>query len=137
MNSQERIRRIAETKNEIIADINHTVWEYAESGYHEFKSAAKLKEVLRSEGFEIEDRAAGIETAFVASYGSGGPVIGILAEYDSLPGLSQKAGEAVHCPIEGQDYGHGCGHSALGAGAVGAALMVKEYLKERLAEEQV
>ena len=131
MNSQERIRRIAETKNEIIADINHTVWEYAESGYHEFKSAAKLKEVLRSEGFEIEDRAAGIETAFVASYGSGGPVIGILAEYDSLPGLSQKAGEAVHCPIEGQDYGHGCGHSALGAGAVGAALMVKEYLKEQ------
>ena len=130
MASREKIREIAETKNAQIADINHSVWEYAEGGYCEYRSAAKLMEVLRAEGFEIEEKAGGIETAFVGTYGSGRPVIGILAEYDALPGLSQKAGEAKHCPIEGQAFGHGCGHSALGAGSVGAALIAKEYLKE-------
>ena len=130
MGSKEMICSIAETKNERIADINHAVWSYAEGGYQEHKSAAKLIEVLRSEGFAVEERAGGIETAFIGSYGSGSPVIGILAEYDALPNLSQEAGNAERCPIEGQRFGHGCGHSALGAGAVGAALIVKEYLKE-------
>ena len=99
MASREKIREIAETKNAQIADINHSVWEYAEGGYCEYRSAAKLMEVLRAEGFAIEEKAGGIETAFVGTYGSGRPVIGILAEYDALPGLSQKAGEAKHCPI--------------------------------------
>ena len=130
MGSKEKIYGIAETKNQRIADMNHSVWSYAEGGYQEYKSAAKLAEVLRSEGFEVEEKAGGIETAFIGTYGSGGPVIGILAEYDALPNLSQKAGNAERCPIEGQKFGHGCGHSALGAGSVGAALIVKEYLKE-------
>ena len=75
MGSKEMICSIAETKNERIADINHAVWSYAEGGYQEHKSAAKLIEVLRSEGFAVEERAGGIETAFIGSYGSGSPVI--------------------------------------------------------------
>ena len=127
---KQRIHEIAEEKRERIAEMNRAVWSYAEYGYQEVQSAAKLTEVLEAEGFQVERGIAGIPTAFVGTYGSGKPVIGILAEYDALPNLSQEAGEAERKPIEGKRYGHGCGHSALGAGAVGAALIVKEYLKE-------
>lgn len=130
MDSKARIHEIAEQKAGIIADMNHAVFDYAEYGYKEFKSAAKLTQVLEDEGFKVERGIAGIETAFVGTYGSGKPVIGILGEYDALPNLSQKAGVAEPCPIEGQKYGHGCGHSCLGAGAMGAAIIVKEFLKE-------
>lgn len=130
MDNRERIHNIAEEKRACIADMNQSVWAYAENGYREYKSAAKLTQVLEDEGFLVERGIAGIETAFVGTFGNGGPVIGILAEYDALPNLSQKAGEAQPCPIEGQGYGHGCGHSALGAGAVGAAVIVKDFLKE-------
>ena len=111
-------------KADVIAGINQAVWDFAEFGYHEEKSAEKIKEVLRVEGFEVESGLAGIATSFVGRFGSGKPVIGILAE------LSQEAGVARPCPISGKEYGHGCGHSALGAGAVGAAIAVKEYLKK-------
>lgn len=130
MERKDRIHAIVDRKRDTIGQMNQAVYSYAEYGYHEFKSSAKLEEVLEQEGFEVERGACGIETAFIGTYGSGRPVIGILAEYDALPNLSQKAGVAEHCPIEGQQYGHGCGHSALGAGGVGAALVVKEYLKE-------
>lgn len=129
MEEKQLIREIVEEKADIIAGINRAVWEYAEFGYHEEQSAEKIKSVLREEGFQLEEGLAGIPTAFAGSFGSGRPVIGILAEYDALPDLSQKAGCAVPCPVEGKKYGHGCGHSALGAGAVGAAVAVKEYLK--------
>ncbi|OUQ15487.1 aminobenzoyl-glutamate utilization protein B [Lachnoclostridium sp. An14] len=130
MDNKERIRQIAEEKAGVIGQMNRDVWSYAESGYKEFKSAAKLEEVLREEGFQVEAGIADIETAFVGTYGNGGPVIGIMGEYDALPNLSQQAGVAKRCPIEGQSYGHGCGHSALGAGAVGAALIVKKFLED-------
>lgn len=129
MEEKQLIRDIVEEKADIISGINRAVWEYAEFGYHEEQSAEKIKSVLREEGFQVEEGLAGIPTAFAGSFGSGRPVIGILAEYDALPDLSQKAGCAVPCPIDGKKYGHGCGHSALGAGAVGAAVAVKEYLK--------
>lgn len=119
-----------EGKAEEIKGINQAVWNYAEFGYEEYQSAKAMKELMAKEGFEVEEGVVGIETAFVASYGEGKPVIAILAEYDALPDLSQKAGCAVKSPIPGQKYGHGCGHSALGAGALGAALAVKEYLAE-------
>ena len=126
MDTKTRIHQIAADKAGIIADMNHSVWGFAEYGYKEFKSAAKLTQVLEDEGFQVERGIAGIESAFVGTYGSGKPVIGILGEYDALPNLSQEAGVAERRPIEGQHYGHGCGHSALGAGAVGAARRVKE-----------
>lgn len=130
MGEKETICGLASDKYDAVAAINQFVWSHAEYGYQEQESAARIKELLRAEGFEVEEHTAGIETAFIARFGNGRPVIGILAEYDALPSLSQKAGEASPCPVEGQAYGHGCGHSALGAGAVGAALIVKEYLEQ-------
>ena len=130
MDSKTRIHEIAEEKASVIAGMNQAVWDYAEFGYQEVKSAAYLTGVLEKEGFQVERGVAGMDTAFVGTYGSGKPVIGILGEYDALPNLSQKAGVAKRCPIEGKHYGHGCGHSALGAGAVGAALIVKQFLEE-------
>lgn len=93
------------------------------------------KDDYRSQPFDLEICGRGISGIPERSQdkggtGSGSPVIGILAEYDALPNLSQEAGCAQRRPVEGQQYGHGCGHSALGAGAVGAAVIVKEYLKE-------
>ena len=129
MEEKQFIHDIVAEKADIIAGINRAVWDYAEFGYQEDQSAEKIKAVLRQEGFEVEEGVAKIPTAFVGRYGSGKPVIGILAEYDALPDLSQKAGCAKPCPIEGKKYGHGCGHSALGAGAAGAAIAVKEYLQ--------
>ena len=74
------------------AGLAHEIWEFAEVGYQEERSAASLKQRLRSAGFSIEEGVAGIPTAFVASYGSGSPTIALLAEFDALPGLSQAAG---------------------------------------------
>ena len=130
MEKKKLICDIVADKADIISGINQSVWDFAEFGYHEERSAEKIKEALLEEGFELESGLAGIATSFVGRYGSGKPVIGILAEYDALPDLSQEAGVAKPCPIKGKEYGHGCGHSALGAGAVGAAIAVKEYLKQ-------
>lgn len=130
MEKKQFICNIVAEKADVIAGINQAVWDFAEFGYHEEKSAEKIKAVLEAEGFQVESGLAGIATSFVGRYGSGKPVIGILAEYDALPELSQKAGVARPCPISGKEYGHGCGHSALGAGSVGAAIAVKEYLKK-------
>lgn len=130
MISPEKIKEFAKAKASVVSDMNQCLWDYAEFGYSEFKSAGKLTEVLENEGFTVEKGTAGIPTAFIGTYGEGRPYIGILAEYDSLPELSQEKGVAEKSPLPGRDYGHGCGHCALGAGAVGAALIVKEYLKE-------
>ena len=129
MEEKQMIHEIVMEKADTISEINRAVWDYAEFGYQEKQSAEKMKAVLRQEGFEVEEGLAGISTAFVGRFGTGKPVIAILAEYDALPDLSQKAGCAKPCPIEGKKYGHGCGHSALGAGAAGAAIAVKEYLQ--------
>lgn len=86
--------------------------------------------MLAQQGFTVEQGICGIETAFSASYGSGKPVIGILAEYDALSGLSQKGGCTEKAPLIPGGTGHGCGHNMLGAGALGAALGVKHYLQQ-------
>lgn len=105
------------------------IWEYAEVGYKEVKSAGLLEEELRRHGFEVKAGAAGIPTAFVASYSAkpGGPVIALLAEYDALPGLSQAA-VPVKQVREEVNAGHGCGHNLFGAGSVGAAIAIKDWL---------
>jgi aminobenzoyl-glutamate utilization protein B len=104
--------------------VNQDIWTYAEIGLQEFRSAARLVGVLKKAGFRVREGVSGMPTAFVAEYGSGRPVIGILAEYDALPELSQEA-TADRKPIVGQAAGHGCGHSALGTAAIGSALAVK------------
>ena len=95
----------------------------------EKRSARFYCELLEKEGFLVEKGICGIDTAFSASFGSGRPVIGLLAEYDALSGLSQKAGSLVREELVAGGTGHGCGHNLLGAGALAAALGVKAYLE--------
>ena len=115
---------------DLVRSVADRIWEYAELSLQESKSAECYCEVLEKEGFQVERGICNIETAFSASFGSGRPVIGILAEYDALSGLSQKAGSLVREEIVPGGSGHGCGHNLLGAGAFAAALGVKAYLEE-------
>lgn len=118
-----------EEKKDLVCHVADQIWEYAELSLQEFRSAALYCDVLRQEGFAVEQGICGIETAFSAAYGSGRPVIGILAEYDALSGLSQAGGSAVQQELVPGGTGHGCGHNLLGAGALAAALGVKHYLQ--------
>src|SRR5262249_24357339 len=105
-----------ERRGEELRGVHQAIWNLAEVGLEERKSSALLVEKLKSAGFTVEQGISGMPTAFVASYGSGKPVIGILAEYDALPGLSQKASPERDA-LTPEGPGHGCGHNALGAGA--------------------
>ncbi len=103
------------------------IWDFAEVGYKENKSAALHVQHLKEAGFTVETGVAGIPTAFVATYGSGSPAIGILAEYDALPGLAQNA-VAEKSPIAGKNAGHGCGHHLFGTASVSAGIAIKELI---------
>jgi aminobenzoyl-glutamate utilization protein B len=104
------------------------VWDTPETCYREARSAAQHREELERQGFRVSGNVAGIPTALMGEAGSGGPVIAILGEYDALPGLSQVAGAAEPMPLEQGGNGHGCGHNLLGAGAMLAAVAVKDWL---------
>ncbi len=111
-----------------VASIAKSLWDFAEVGYQETKSSTLLQEHLAHEGFAIKAGVAGIPTAFEASYGHGGPVIAILAEFDALPGINQDTSPTRN-PIEGKGAGQACGHNLFGAGSVEAAVAVKNWLK--------
>jgi aminobenzoyl-glutamate utilization protein B len=106
------------------------IWDHAELGYKEVKSSALLQETLKKEGFAVEAGVAEIPTAFVATYGSGSPVIGILAEFDALPGLAQQAVPEKK-GIEGKAGGHGCGHHLFGTASVAAGISIKKLIEEK------
>ncbi|MEH2928714.1 amidohydrolase [Candidatus Ventrimonas sp. KK005] len=118
-----------EEKKDRIGDVADQIWEFAELSLMEEKSAKLYCKVLEEEGFQVEKGICGIKTAFSAAFGKGRPVIGLLAEYDALSGLSQKAGSLVREEVVCGGNGHGCGHNLLGAGAFAAALGVKSYLE--------
>ncbi len=118
-------------KASVITDVSDRIWDYAELSLREYQSAKLYVKVLQEEGFSVESPFNGIETAFRASYGSGKPVIGILAEYDALTGLSQTAGAVKREEREADGNGHGCGHNLLGAGSMAAAFAIKKYLEEK------
>ena len=105
------------------------IWNYAESGFKENKSSALLQSTLQENGFTVDAGIAGMPTAFVASYGSGKPVIALLAEFDALPGLSQDS-SSIKSPITDKINGHACGHHLFGAGSVASAIAIKTLLKE-------
>jgi aminobenzoyl-glutamate utilization protein B len=117
-----------DSKSNQYGTIAQTIWSYAELGYQEEQSSALLQETLAKEGFTIEKGVAGIPTAFIATYGSGGPTIAILAEYDALPGLSQKA--LPYKVSNGGRGGHACGHHLFGTASTAAAITVKNYLEK-------
>ena len=130
--NQEKMAAVAaiESKADLISDVADQIWEYAELSLQEFRSAELYCEVLEQEGFRVKKGICNIDTAFLASYGSGRPMIGILAEYDALSGLSQRAGGLEREEIVAGGTGHGCGHNLLGAGAFAAALGAKAFLEK-------
>lgn len=116
-----------ESNGATLRSVNRNIWTWAETGLEETKSSEELQSLLRANGFTVEAGVAGMPTAFVASYGSGKPVIGILAEFDALPGLSQDA-SPERTNRAGATAGHGCGHSVFGTASSGAAVAIKQAL---------
>ncbi len=115
---------------ERFGQISDAIWSFAELGLQEFKSSALLVQTLESEGFTVEKGLAGMPTCFVATYGSGKPVIGILAEYDALPMISQKSMIPVKDPLIEGAPGHGCGHNVMGSASTAAAIAVKNAMEK-------
>lgn len=136
-------QQVTQLKNEAISNLDKQydtykkialdIWDHAELGYKEHKSSELLQKTLSSNGFSVQAGVADIPTAFVATFGSGKPIIGILAEYDALPGLSQVA-EPIKNPRAGKSSGHGCGHHLFGAASIAAAIELKNtMLKNKMA----
>src|SRR5947209_12496676 len=108
------------------------VWDTPELSLHEVTSSQTIQHMVQGHGFTITSTGtAGVPTAFVAEWGTGGPRIGFLAEYDALPGLGNAAVPRQEPRADGKTVGHGCGHNLLGAGIVGAAIALKEVLDSR------
>ncbi|HUQ09844.1 MAG TPA: amidohydrolase [Steroidobacteraceae bacterium] len=110
-----------------LIDMSDQIWEFAETALREHRSAKLLADFAEKQGFSVTRTVSGMPTAFVASFGSGKPVIGIMGEYDALPGVSQKAQAEKSALVEG-GAGHGCGHNLFGAASLGAALAIKEQI---------
>jgi aminobenzoyl-glutamate utilization protein B len=117
-----------ESNRSMFVDLSNEVWGYAELGYKEFQSSQTLEDALEEAGFKLERGVAEIPTAFVASYGNAdGPVIGILGEFDALPGLSQDC-VPYRKPLDSGAPGHGCGHNLLGVAGLAAVMAVKQAI---------
>lgn len=126
------IEAAVDAQAERILDANDRIWEYAEPPFKEMQSSALLGRLLKEAGFTVETGLAGIPTCFTGTFvfGTGKPVMGILGEYDALPGLSQEAALPVKKEREAGGFGHGCGHCVLGAASLAAEIAVKNYLEE-------
>jgi len=118
-----------ENNKKPIIELSDKIWEFAELGLIESKSSALLAEELENHGFRVERGIAGMPTAFVAAWGEGKPVIGIMGEYDALPGLSQKKVPWEE-PLEPGKPGHGCGHNIHGTSGMAAAIAVKKAMEK-------
>jgi aminobenzoyl-glutamate utilization protein B len=107
--------------------LSDKIWGYAETALKETQSSKALADWAEAKGFRVTRGVAGMPTAFVAEFGSGKPVIGIMGEYDALPGISQKA-QPTHEPLVAGAPGHGCGHNLFGVGSLAAAIAVKDLI---------
>lgn len=120
---------VIDEKKDIFRNISDFLWENPELPFHEYKAAERITEELEKEGFTVARGVAGMPTAFTATYGSGSPKLGILAEYDALSGMSQVGCIAEKKSVPGVDAGHGCGHNLFAGGSVAAAFAVKAYIE--------
>jgi aminobenzoyl-glutamate utilization protein B len=111
-----------------LTDLSDRIWAYAETALREHKSAAALADYAEKQGFKVERGVSGMPTAFTATFGSGKPIVGIMGEYDALPGISQKA-SPIKEPLQPGAPGHGCGHNLFGAASLGAAIAIKEQIE--------
>ncbi len=118
-----------DNNTERYSKVAREIWENPELGYLEYTSSKILVEELKSAGFNVEEGVAGMPTSFVATYDKGGPVIGFLAEYDALPGLSQDAVPFRKVLVE-EGNGHGCGHNLFGTAVVASGVALKNWIDE-------
>jgi len=118
-----------EQNEKLLTDVHQKIWELAEVGLQEFRTAKVLMDILEKNGFKMEKGVAGMPSAFVATYGSGKPTIGIMGELDALPGISNKAVPYKEPLVEG-GAGHGCGHNSYATTALGGALAAKTAMVE-------
>jgi aminobenzoyl-glutamate utilization protein B len=125
---KERMLASIEAAGGRYAEVAREIWGLAEVGYQEERSSALLQATLEDVGFTVETGVAGMPTAFVARYGSGNPVIGIMAEFDALPGITQDS-VPFRKPLVTLGAGHACGHHLFGTGSVAAAIAVREWLE--------
>jgi len=121
------LESIAANRTEII-DLSEQIWRYAETALKEHKSSKVLADAAERHGFRVERGVAGMPTAFIAEFGAGEPVIGILGEFDALPGLSQKV-SAERDPLVADAPGHGCGHNLFGPASLAAAIAIKDLIE--------
>jgi aminobenzoyl-glutamate utilization protein B len=121
------IRTVEQHQQELIK-VSDDIWSHAETALKEYKSSKALADVAEANGFRVTREVSKMPTAFVAEFGSGKPVIGIIGEFDALPGISQKAQPAKEALQKGAS-GHGCGHNLFGAGSLGAAIAIKELIQ--------
>ncbi len=122
------IKSVDKHQQELI-NVSDKVWAYAETALKEYKSSKELADYAEAQGFAVKRGVAGMPTAFTAEFGSGKPIIGIMGEFDALPGISQKAQPTKDALLAGA-AGHGCGHNLFGAGSLGAAVAVKELIQQ-------
>lgn len=127
-NKKALVASVEKHKAELIK-ISDSIWGLAETAFEEYGSAGILANYAEKNGMKVERGVAGMPTAFIASYGSGSPVISILGEFDALPGISQKA-QPTKEALNAGAAGHGCGHNLFGAASLGAALATKELIEK-------
>lgn len=128
-NNKKAIIASVEKHRAELIKISDSIWALAETAFEEDHSSKILADYAENNGFSVERGVAGMPTAFVATYGSGAPVISVLGEFDALPGISQKAMPTKEALNEGA-AGHGCGHNLFGAGSLGAAIAAKELIEQ-------
>ena len=121
---------VIDREKEQLCAVADALWENPELAMGEYAAAELITGVMEKHGFTVTRGIAGIPTAFTATFGSGVPHLGVLAEYDGLPSMSQEAGIAEKKPIPGKDTNHGCGHNLFAGGSIGAALAVKDYIEK-------
>jgi aminobenzoyl-glutamate utilization protein B len=127
----EKITREVNAIADVVWDMASKVWEFAELGFEEVNSSKYESDVLEKNGFTISERGiGGLDTSWIASYGAGSPVVGILVEFDALPGLGNEPVPSKKPRKDGGTSGHGCGHNLIGAGSIGSALALKSLIEE-------
>ena len=123
------IGALVENRKQDYTDMSDRIWGFAEPRFQEYDSSRLQQEYLKARGFSIQADLAGEETAFIAEYGSGKPVLAFLGEFDALSSLEQEADSTERRQIPGKTNGHGCGHHLLGTAAVAAADALKTYME--------
>ena len=131
MTDYTKIEQQVDNVADLIWDLASQVWKYAELGMEELQSSAYAAGLLEKHGFQISDRGiGGLDTSWIATWGKGGPTLGILVEFDALPGLGNDTQPTKTPAKSGNTNGHGCGHNLICSTSIGAAIALKNHMEK-------